>query len=178
MRQFRKTPIRCKILCSSKAASLSPVNRMWGVAIKLNLATMDTQSHASGNNLTREWKYKFLFWSMKNRVVKQLFFVVVVFFNFKSMLKLCYCQDSLGASNVGFRPQRGRKGSRFTQAKLVSILQLATETTESRKTGAGRVFCPPHPCQMSRKILTVTSNKTDLLTKNNMTDCREYYKLM
>lgn len=134
MRQFRKTPIRCKILCSSKAASLSPVNRMWGVAIKLNLATMNTQSHASGNNLTRERKYKFLFWSMKNRVVKQLFFLLLLlFFNFKSMLKLCYCQDSLGASNVGFRPQRERKGSRFTQAKLVSILQLATETSYEKQ---------------------------------------------
>lgn len=55
-RQFRKTPIRCKILCSSKATSLSLVKCMWGVAIKLNLATMNSQSHASGNNLTRREK--------------------------------------------------------------------------------------------------------------------------
>lgn len=83
-RQFRKTPIRFKILCPSKAASLSVVNCIGGVAIKLNLATTNTQSHTSGNSVTGGRKYKFLFCSMKNRAIKPL----TLFFSFLLSLSL------------------------------------------------------------------------------------------
>lgn len=57
-RQFReKTSICCKTLCSFPTPSLYVANRMEGVAIKLNLATMNIQSQASGKNAVVRWLF-------------------------------------------------------------------------------------------------------------------------